>query len=250
MAFETVTTEALLQGCYRKEKAWNIISDYTRYPAIMDNVDKVEIAERSGEEGVSRWYITVEEAPLYWVEKDHFNCRDFEITFKSIEGDFDNINGCWRIRDSVGDGIAIRFEIQYNLGIPVIEEVLGHILKEKMKTNIDRMMTAVKGELCCAAHDERKYPRYAVGQPFACSFKGTSLDLFVLNLSAGGMMTRFVPGLRDTGALEMAPALVDVAAVHADENADRCRFVFREALDDELLKQLTSRRESERARAA
>jgi ribosome-associated toxin RatA of RatAB toxin-antitoxin module len=239
MAFETVTTEAVLPGCIRKENAWNIISDYTRYSAIMDNVDKVEITERSGDVGISRWYITVEEAPLYWVEKDRFNSRDFEITFESIEGDFDNINGRWRIRDNIDDGIAINFEIKYNLGIPVIEEVLGHILKDKMKTNIDKMMAAVRKELCGTSIDDRKYPRYTIGHPSVCAFNGTSLNLFVLNLSAGGMMTRFVPGI-SAGALDIASALLNVDAVYPDETADRCRFVFREVLDDVLLKHLTS----------
>jgi ribosome-associated toxin RatA of RatAB toxin-antitoxin module len=250
MSFETVTTQAVLPGCVRKEKAWDIISDYTRYPAIMDNVDKVEIAERSGDEGISRWYITVEEAPLYWVEKDHFNSRDFEITFKSIEGDFDNINGRWRIRDNIDNGIAIDFEIQYNLGIPVIEEVLGHILKEKMKTNIDKMMAAVRKELCGGHIDERKYPRHAIGRPRVCAYKGTILNLFVLNISEGGMMTRFVPGISGAGPMDIASAVLEVAAVHADETADRCRFVFREAIDDALLKQLTSSLAAEQQRRA
>jgi ribosome-associated toxin RatA of RatAB toxin-antitoxin module len=250
MAFETVTTEAVLHGCVRKEKAWDIISDYTRYPAIMDNIDKVEITERSGEEGVSKWYITVEEAPLYWVEKDSFNKRDYEIVFKSIEGDFDNINGRWRISDNGDDGIAVHFEIQYNLGIPVIEEVLGHILKEKMKTNIDKMMAAVRKELCGAVVDERKYPRYVIGLPCTCSFKGTSLLLSVLNISAGGMMTRFVPGINGAGDLDIASAPVEVATVYADETADRCRFVFREALDDALLNHLTSSLAAESQRRA
>ncbi len=242
MAFETVTTEAVLPGCIRKENAWNIISDYTRYSAIMDNVDKVEITERSGEVGISRWYVTVEEAPLYWVEKDLFDKRSYEIVFKSIEGDFDNINGHWRIMDnSIDSGITIYFEIQYNLGIPVIEEVLGHILKDKMKSNIDRMMAAVRKELCGKNIDERKYPRHIIGHPYACSYNRTPLSLFVLNISAGGMMARFVPGVNGAGSLDIASALVDVAAVHADQAADRCRFVFREAIDDALLKHLTSR---------
>ena len=241
MAFETVTTEAILPGCIRKENAWKIISDYTRYPAIMDNVDKVEITERSGDEGISRWQVTVEEAPLYWVEKDFFDMRNGEIVFKSIEGDFDNINGRWSIKDnSIDSGIAIRFEIQYNLGIPVIEEVLGHILKEKMKTNIDKMMAAVRKELCGAEIDERKHLRHAVGRPHVCSYKGTILKMFVLNISAGGMQTRFVPGISGAGAMEIASALLDVAAVYPDETADRCRFVFRETIDDALLMDLTS----------
>jgi ribosome-associated toxin RatA of RatAB toxin-antitoxin module len=240
MAFETVITEATLTGCVRKEKAWDIISDYTRYPSIMDNVDKVEITERSGDEGISKWYITVDEAPLYWVEKDIFNKHDYEIVFKSIEGDFDNINGRWSIKDG-GGGIALRFEIQYNLGIPVIEEVLGHILKDKMKTNIDKMVAAVKKELCGTMIDERKYPRHFIGRPCSCSFKGTPLMLFILDLSAGGMLARFVPGINGAGILNIAPALLDVGTVCPDETADRCCFVFREPLDDTLLEQLTSR---------
>jgi ribosome-associated toxin RatA of RatAB toxin-antitoxin module len=240
MAFETVTTEAILSGCIRKENAWNIISDYSRYSSIMENVDKVEITERSGETGISRWYVTVEDAPLYWVEKDRFNSRDFEITFESIEGDFDNINGRWRIRDNIDNGIAIDFEIRYNLGIPVIEEVLGHILKDKMKTNIDKMMAAVRKELGGASIDDRKYPRHFIGRPYACAFNGTPLSLSVLNLSAGGMMTRFVPGLPVAGAMEIASAPLEVAAVLADETADRCRFVFREAIDDALLNHLVA----------
>ena len=250
MAFETVTTEAILPGCIRKENAWNIISDYTRYSSIMENVDKVEITERSGDTGISRWYVTVEDAPLYWVEKDRFNSRDFEITFESIEGDFDNINGRWRIRDNIDNGIAIDFEIKYNLGIPVIEEVLGHILKDKMKTNIDKMMAAVRKELCGAHGDERKYPRHAIGRSHVCAYKGTILNLFVLNISEGGMMTRFVPGISGAGPMDIASALLEVAAVHADETADRCRFVFRESIDNAFLKQLMSTLAAEPQRRA
>jgi len=251
MAFETVTTEAILPGSIRKENAWKIISDYTRYPAIMDNVDKVEITERSGEEGISRWYVTVEDAPLYWVEKDFFNSRNCEIVFKSIEGDFDNINGHWRIKDnSIDSGITIHFEIQYNLGIPVIEEVLGHILQEKMKTNIDKMMAAVKKELCGAELDERKHPRHAIGRSHACSYNSTPYSLFVLNISAGGMMTRFVPGISGSGDMNIASAVFDIAAVYPDETADRCRFVFRQTLDDALLKHLVSHLAAEPQRLA
>jgi ribosome-associated toxin RatA of RatAB toxin-antitoxin module len=250
VAFETVTTKALLTGSIRKENAWKIISDYSRYAAIMDNVDKVEITERSGDEGISRWQVTIEEAPLYWVEKDLFNSRDFEITFTSIEGDFDNINGRWRIRDNTDDGIAIDFEIQYNLGIPVIEEVLGHILKEKMKSNIDKMMAAVEKELRGAEIDERKHPRHAVGQSHACSYDSAPVSLFVVNISAGGMMTRFVPGINGAGSMDIASALLEVASVHADETADRCRFVFRETIDDALLKHLVSHLAAEPQRRA
>jgi ribosome-associated toxin RatA of RatAB toxin-antitoxin module len=241
MAFETVATEALLPGCIRKENAWNIISDFSRYPAIMENVDKVEVTERTSDSGISRWYVTVEEAPLYWVEKDFFNPRDYEIVFKSIDGDFDNINGRWRIKNDIASGITIFFEIQYNLGIPVIEEVLGTVLRDKMKTNIDKMVDAVRTELSAHARDERKLARQAIGRFHACTFNGTPLRLFVLNLSAGGMMTRFAPGLLDEGVLTIAGAALNVTVVYPDQAENNCRFVFEQPLDEALLKSLLSK---------
>jgi ribosome-associated toxin RatA of RatAB toxin-antitoxin module len=241
MAFEKVSTEAILDGYFRKENAWNIISDYSRYPQIMDNIDKVEITGRDGEEGTSQWFISVEEAPLTWVEKDFFNAGNYEIIFKSIEGDFDNINGHWSIKDCVDSGISIRFEIQYNLGIPVIEEVLGRILHDKMKSNIDKMMDAVKKELCSKAHDERRYPRHAIGKNHACMLNNRPVSLFLINFSAGGMMTHFAPDIAKNGQICLADTVLDVEAVYASEPQNRCHFVFRKPIEGDLLKALLSR---------
>lgn len=241
MAFEKVATEAVLDGYFRKENAWNIISDYTRYPQIMDNVDKVEIIERNGEEGISQWFISVEEAPLTWVEKDLFNTRNYEIIFKSIKGDFDNINGHWAIKDSVDSGINIRFEVQYNLGIPVIEEVLGHILHEKMKNNIDKMMAAVKKELGSNTCNERRHERHPIGNFQMCMVNDQPVKLFLVNLSAGGMMTHFVPGIAKEGIISFGDAMLDIEAVYANEAQNRCHFIFRRPIGEKLLKTLLVR---------
>jgi ribosome-associated toxin RatA of RatAB toxin-antitoxin module len=241
MAFEKVSTEVVLDGYFRKENAWNIISNYERYPQIMDNVDKVEVTGRNGEDGTSQWFISIEDAPLTWVEKDYFNPANYEIVFKSIEGDFDAINGCWTIRDNIDSGISIRFEIQYNLGIPVIEEVLGHILYDKMKSNMDSMMAAVKKELCSTARNERGHIRHAIGNHHACMLNDWSLNLCILNFSAGGMMTHFVPDIPKNGSLSLAGIMLDVAAIYANESQNRCHFVFRSPVEEELLKVLVSR---------
>jgi ribosome-associated toxin RatA of RatAB toxin-antitoxin module len=231
----------ILEGCHRKENAWNIISNYALYPGMMDNVDKVEICERNGDEGVSRWYITVEDAPLYWVEKDYFDSPNYEIVFKSIEGDFDNINGHWSIKDHIESGIQIRFEIQYNLGIPVIEEVLGHILKEKMKANIDRMMGFIRNELGAKAAEERRHERLAIGSRHAFLLNDTPLGLFLLNFSAGGMMTRFQAGLPRSGMLDIAGTLVDIEAIYQNPAQNVSHFVFRRPLPQELFEPLLTR---------
>ncbi|MBN2036735.1 MAG: SRPBCC family protein [Chitinispirillaceae bacterium] len=238
MAYQKVLSETTIPGSVRKESAWDIISDYSRYPAIMDNVDKVEIFERTGNEGISKWYVSVEDAPLYWKEKDHFSRTNYHILFKSIEGDFDNINGQWRITDSGESGIKISFEIEYNLGIPVIEEVLGDILREKMKSNMEKMLNAITKSLGAQSKDERIHPRYPINRQHAASMSGDEYDLFVHNLSARGMMVRCSQAIQKTGTMRLATIFLDIAAVHACQSGGQYRLLFRTPLEQGLLSSL------------
>jgi ribosome-associated toxin RatA of RatAB toxin-antitoxin module len=238
MAFEKVLSEAIIQGCVRKKSAWNIISDYSKYPAIMDNVDNVEIVEKTSEQGISKWQVSIDDAPLYWIEKDYFNHRNFEIAFKSFEGDFDNINGRWNITDSSNTGIKITFEIEYNLGIPVIEEVLGAILRGKMKSNMEKMVGAIKKELTSSAIDERRFPRAIINKCFTCRQNGVEHDLSIINLSAGGMMVRKPNQPINTGALQLSVAMLNIASVVTDESEDYCRITFQRPLEEEVFSQL------------
>jgi ribosome-associated toxin RatA of RatAB toxin-antitoxin module len=235
MAIEKVATTTELLGCFRKESAWNIITDYTRYPQFIDNIQKVEVTERSGDEGVSRWFLTLDNAPLTWLERDYFDRSRFEVMFKSIEGDFDNINGRWKIKERADSGISILFELEYNLGIPVIEEVLGPILFGKMKANVDRMMAAIHKELSRKACDERRFPRHAIRRSIDCTLDGTACTLFVIDLSARGMMTRRLHAVTDKTRLTIGGHTLDIVAVHGDDTHNRTRFIFRKPLAESEL---------------
>ena len=238
MAFEKVLSEAIIQGCVRKESAWNIISDFSKYPAIIDSVDSVEIIERTEETGLSKWQVSVDSAPLYWVEKDYFNRREFQIQFKSIDGDFDAINGQWRITNTEDSGIKISFELEYGLGIPVLEELLGAVLRKKMQNNMEQMVSAIRKELISRATEERRFPRITINKRHTGRQNGLEHDLVIINLSAGGMMINRPAGSIKEGALQLAVAMLDIASVVTDETSDRCRIVFKSPLEDEVLSSL------------
>lgn len=238
MAYQRVLSEATIPGFVRKESAWNIISDYSQYPAIMDNVENVEVIDRTSSEGISKWYVSVEEAPLYWMEKDHFSHSNYHIQFRSIEGDFDNINGQWHITDSNDSGIKISFEIEYNLGIPVIEEVLGDILHEKMKNNMEKIMEAITMSLNMQSKDERLCPRCSINRQHIASINGNKYHLFVHNLSAYGMMVSASSEIEKIETMRIATTFFDIAAVHANESGNRYRLIFRKPLKEALFASL------------
>ncbi len=236
MAFEHVRSEAVLKGMVRKEFAWKIISDFAAYPKFMASVDNVIVREKRGHEGKSEWFVTVEEAPLTWVERDFYDHENYELRFESIDGDFDNINGCWNVRDLEGGGISISFAIDYNLGIPVIEEVLGDILKEKMKSNIDSMLNAIKNELEDSIPDERKYKRYAVNKHNTLIINGAEVRVYVINVSRKGMMFYYDGAFNENQAeVRIGNCVFDADALYNDVKHRNTRLVFREPIDKKEL---------------
>ncbi len=239
MAFVKVSTSKTLTGHFRKEKAWELISDYTRYPDIMENVDAVTIHERNGNEGISEWFVTIEEAPLTWKEKDCFDNDNYEITFKSIAGDFDNINGRWKIENHNHEGISIHFTIDYNLGIPVIEEVLGHILEEKMKSNMETMITSVKNSLVSEEIDERRYQRHSVETHHTIKVNGSSVRASIVNISRGGMMIEYDDKLDLLDAtVKINGTTIDSKIILNEVKKKNYRIVFKELVTEEELNKL------------
>jgi ribosome-associated toxin RatA of RatAB toxin-antitoxin module len=217
MSRERVTAEAVLQGRFRKASAWDIITDYTRYPSIMESVDRVDIRQRSRSESISHWEVTVEGAPLQWTEKDLYNHESCLLQFDSLEGDFEFIGGKWLITDRHDTGIQINFDIDYDLGIPVIEEVLGPILKEKMQNNIESMLGAVRDEIGQIDTEERKHTRIGIEKCCDMQLDERCFRAYIENISRGGIMLRYDTEFRHAkGMLKIDGVQVGIQRVHTD----------------------------------
>lgn len=239
MALVKVSTEAVLKGKIRKDFAWNIISDFMRYKKIMENVEEVKIIERNGNEGKSEWFINVENAPLTWIERDYFDENNYEIKFESIAGDMEIFNGKWKVEDCNNEGIKIFFNVEYELGIPVIEEVLGHILKEKMQSNINSMVNAIKDELTKTQVEERKYKRYDLKIYNNIILNDKEIRVYILNLSQKGMYF-YYDGQFDSQNINVQIGTFSIEAeqLYNDIKNKNIRIVFKTPISKLQIKEL------------
>jgi ribosome-associated toxin RatA of RatAB toxin-antitoxin module len=237
MNYRRVSTEAILKGIVRKDAAWRIISDFKGFPKLMSNVDKIVIHDRSDEKGKSEWFFTLDNAPLHWLEQDHFDPLNYEIKFESIDGDFDRISGAWKIEDHKGVGIKLNYSVDYHLGIPVIDEVVGDIFQEKMKKSIDSMVQSVTDELSRPIRiEERKHPRVHMNQYNTITVNGKTLRLKILNISRQGMMfvshRKIGPGEMD---FAVEGKVIKAEVLSSADSPNKTRAVFqREIRQDEL----------------
>lgn len=120
-----------------------LFRDPQDFPAFMPNVQSVAVTERGEGWSVSQWLTDLDGAPLGWREVDSYDDAGHVVSFRLIEGDVERMEGRWVFEPCEGGTLAV-CEIDYELGVSVIEEVVGPIIREKLTHNIDQMLIAVK----------------------------------------------------------------------------------------------------------
>lgn len=129
-----------------KRRAYAMMKNVEDYPAYMPSINSITVLERRENKMTTHWDAEIEGAPIRWVQQIQMNDSTREIIFKTTEGDFDVFQGKWQVGESDGQ-VFLKLSVQYKLGIPIIEEVLGPILKDKITTNSEMMLKAIADRL-------------------------------------------------------------------------------------------------------
>lgn len=140
----TVVTEITIPNI-DVESVWNVVSELDKYPQTMPNVLSVEFQERSEKTAISSWKVMLNDSELTWIERDSFEPFT-RLSFESIEGDLEVFRGEW-ILEQTGPDVHVRFEVEFDLGIPSLAEVLDPVGADALKENSLSMLTALRNQL-------------------------------------------------------------------------------------------------------
>jgi ribosome-associated toxin RatA of RatAB toxin-antitoxin module len=191
MYLTEISNEIVIKGKITRHSAWDLITDFTNFTKQIDPIERITVLEKNQNEGKSEWHINIEGAPLSWVAKDYYDKENYQFKFKSICGDFEKILGRWKIENFKNIGIKIFFDIKYRLGIPVLEEHVGPILKNKIKTFMSSILNYIKTKLLNLQQEERKSERINIGKFFPITLNDTPVRAFILNISKKGIMFEY-----------------------------------------------------------
>ena len=137
---ETVRVETPV-ACESPETAFAFVLNVENYSRLMPNVNRVQVLSQHDGRRVTHWDTEIEGAPLIWTEADTILHGQLRIEFDAIEGDFEVFRGRWEVAQSSRRGqSSVAFELEYSIGIPVIEEIVGPILKTKITENLETML--------------------------------------------------------------------------------------------------------------
>jgi len=113
------------------------------FPKYMTDVESVTVTEKTENGTITEWVTNIEGTPIIWTEEDIFNDKERTISYRLIEGDLDKFEGTWNFHPEE-TGTKVVLGVDFDFGIPHLEELIGPTLESKVKENSDMMLNGVK----------------------------------------------------------------------------------------------------------
>jgi ribosome-associated toxin RatA of RatAB toxin-antitoxin module len=87
--------------------------------------------------------MVIDEAPLNWTEEICYDIALRRASFRALDGVFEQFDGYWQVSGN-GAGSTVEVRIDYDLGVPEIDHIVGPILKERLLDNLDAMLSSIE----------------------------------------------------------------------------------------------------------
>ncbi|MFJ9343571.1 type II toxin-antitoxin system RatA family toxin [Streptomyces sp. NPDC101733] len=115
------------------------VRQWERFPELAPHVNATTVHEDGKS---SSWELHFRSGLLRWTEEDEFLPEQGEIRFVQSEGDFDSFNGVWKFRQD-GDDVAVRFDGEFDFGIPSLEGILDPIAERVIRETVAWALTGL-----------------------------------------------------------------------------------------------------------
>lgn len=124
------------------DAAYRIVVDVEQFPDFMDNVMRVEVLLAENDRKVVVWEALIDDVLLEWTEEGVYFNDLKRLEFRAIEGAFERFDGFWQVHDDEA-GSRVEVSLDYEIGLPEIEDIIGPLLRERLIQNFEGMLTCL-----------------------------------------------------------------------------------------------------------
>ncbi len=136
------------------EDAFDILRDFHRHALMSDAVRSVELEEAPDGSVISHWEVNFRNGILVWSEFDEFDPSTNTVRFQRRDGDPEDFEGAWSSRvDPSGRGCILKFEANFEIGIPTLSEMLDPLAARTLRENVIQTLRGIFGETLVITED-------------------------------------------------------------------------------------------------
>jgi len=129
-----------------KEEIYKVTKDMEKFPEFMRDVKEVNLIKKEEDKTVTEWITDIDDIMISWTEEENFDDEKCLIKYKLIEGDLDKFEGEWRFEDAP-NGTKVTLTVDFDFGMPSMEELLGPVLELKVRENSEMMLEGMKKKM-------------------------------------------------------------------------------------------------------
>lgn len=125
------------------ETVFENVVRFERYPDLAPHVQSATVGRSLPEPtGNSSWELHFRSGLLRWNETERFDRAALRVEFEQDHGDFDSFRGVWAITQQ-GPDTAVRFEAEFDFGIPSLEGILDPIAERVIRETVAWALTGL-----------------------------------------------------------------------------------------------------------
>lgn len=133
------------------DRLWRTVLDVERYPESMASVRWVRITAVESEEARRiAWSVSLKGSILEWEEVERIDHETMTVKFSQVSGDMERLEGEWRLRPSGADLTLVSLGVSFEIGIPMLAEMLNPVAERSFHENCDEMLRGVEQEALAA----------------------------------------------------------------------------------------------------
>ncbi|KJY43423.1 hypothetical protein VR41_03385 [Streptomyces sp. NRRL B-1568] len=129
-------------------QSWAAVVDVESYPECMDSVQSVKVVEQNGpQERTTAWSVHLKGSVLEWVEAERIDDEARRFDFHQVSGDLAHFVGHWAVRPADDGGSLVSLDVEFDIGIPLLAEMLNPVAATALRENAEQMLTALERRL-------------------------------------------------------------------------------------------------------
>ncbi|KQV14662.1 MULTISPECIES: type II toxin-antitoxin system RatA family toxin [unclassified Kitasatospora] len=129
------------------DTVWAAVVDVERYPHCMASVDSVVITEQpDARHRTTAWSVRLQGSVLRWTEAEVIDPAARRFDFRQLTGDLGEFVGHWAV-DATPGGSLVTLHADFDIGIPLLAEMLNPIAAKALRENAEEMLAALRQQL-------------------------------------------------------------------------------------------------------
>ncbi|MEZ5077278.1 MAG: SRPBCC family protein [Solirubrobacterales bacterium] len=127
------------------QRVWETVLDVEDYPSSMENVRWVQVRDRFGaERRRTAWSIVLKGSILEWEEEEAIDHESHVMSFHQLTGDLSVFEGHWSLSEAKPGLTTVTFEVEFEIGVPLLAEMLNPVAKRSLHENCGEMLRGVE----------------------------------------------------------------------------------------------------------